>query len=89
MALGAIDALQKAGYKPGQVAVAGVDGTSAALDAIRAKWLTMSVLQSAKAQAQVALEDAAKFARKDYAQLYDWVPYEVIIPSNVEEFAAK
>ncbi|MBW8882017.1 MAG: substrate-binding domain-containing protein [Asticcacaulis sp.] len=89
MALGAIDALQKAGYKPGQVVVAGVDGTPGALDAIRSKWMTMSVLQNAKAQAQVAFEDAVKFVKKDYAQLYDWVPYEVIIPSNVETFASR
>lgn len=89
MALGAIDALQKAGYKPGQVVVAGVDGTSEALDAIRSHWMAMSVLQNATAQANQAFDDAVKFAKKDYAQLYDWVPYEVIIPSNVEQFAAK
>ena len=89
MALGAVAALQKAGYKPGQVAVGGVDGTVFALDAIKSGYLTMSVLQNAKAQAQQALNDAAKFANKDYAQLYDWVPYEVIIPANVDKYAAK
>ena len=89
MALGAIAALQKAGYKPGQIAVGGVDGTAFALDAIKSGYMTMSVLQNAKAQAQQALNDAAKFANKDYAQLYDWVPYEVIIPANVDKYAAK
>ena len=89
MALGAIDALKKAGYKPGQIAVGGVDGTAFALDAIKSGYLTMSVLQNAKAQAEQALNDAAKFANKDYAQLYDWVPYEVIIPANADKYAAK
>ena len=87
MALGAIDALKKAGYKPGQIPVGGVDGTAFALDSIKSGYLTMSVLQNAKAQAEQALNDAAKFANSDYAQLYDWVPYEVIIPTNVDKYA--
>ncbi|EGF93182.1 putative rhizopine-binding protein [Asticcacaulis biprosthecium C19] len=89
MALGAIDALQARGYKPGQIAIGGVDGTTFALDAVKSGWLTMSVLQNAEAQAQQTLVDAVKFANKEYAQLYDWVPYQVIIPSNVDTFMAK
>jgi len=89
MALGAIAALQKAGYKPGQVAVGGTDGTSFGLEAIKSGYLTLSILQNAKAQARQAFIDAAKFANNEYAQLYDWVPYELIIPSNVDSYAAK
>ncbi len=89
MAIGAIDALQKAHIPPGKVFVAGVDGTSDALDAMRSGYLTLSLLQSAHAQAVHALDDAKKFAGKQYAELYDWVPYELIIPSNLSQYAGQ
>jgi ribose transport system substrate-binding protein/inositol transport system substrate-binding protein len=89
MAIGAITALQKAKIPPGKIFVAGVDGTTDALDAMRSGYLTLSLLQSAKAQAVHALDDAKKFAGKQYAELYDWVPYELIIPSNLSQYAGQ
>lgn len=89
MALGAIDALQKAGKKPGEIQVAGVDGTTDALGAIRSGYLTLSLLQNARAQGAQALTDAKKFAGKQYAELYDWVPYELIIPTNIDQYAGQ
>ncbi|MGZ3298216.1 MAG: substrate-binding domain-containing protein, partial [Asticcacaulis sp.] len=89
MALGAIDALKKANIPAGKIAVAGVDGTADALAAIRSGYLTMSFLQNANAQGKQALTDAKAFAGKQYAELYDWVPYELIIPSNVAEYAGQ
>jgi len=87
MAIGAIDALKKAGIKPGKVLVAGVDGTPEALDAIRSGYLTLSLLQNAKAQGTQSLVDAKKFANRQYADFYDWVPYELILPTNVDQYA--
>lgn len=89
MALGAIDALKKAGKKPGEIQVAGVDGTADALGAISSGYLTLSLLQNAKAQGSQALADAKKFVGKEYAELYDWVPYELIIPSNIQQYAGQ
>jgi ABC-type sugar transport system substrate-binding protein len=89
MALGAIDALKKAGKKPGEIYVAGVDGTADALTAINSGYLTLSLLQNARAQGAQALADAKKFVSKDYAELYDWVPYELIIPSNIQQYAGQ
>lgn len=89
MALGAIDALKKAGKKPGEVYVAGVDGTADALVAINSGYLTLSLLQNARAQGAQSLADAKKFIGKEYAELYDWVPYELIIPSNVQQYAGQ
>ncbi len=89
MALGAIDALQKAKIPPGKILVAGVDGTADALSAIHSGYLTVSLLQNAKAQGEQALADAKKLAGKQYAELYDWVPYELIIPSNVATYAGQ
>ncbi len=89
MAIGAIAALQKAKIPPGKVLVAGVDGTSDALEAMRGGYMTLSLLQNANAQAVHALDDAKKFAGKQYAELYDWVPYELIIPSNLSQYAGQ
>lgn len=89
MALGAIDALKKAGKKPGDIYVAGVDGTADALLAINSGYLTLSLLQNAQAQGAQALADAKKFVGKEYAELYDWVPYELIIPSNIQQYAGQ
>ncbi len=89
MALGAIDALQKAKIPPGKILVAGVDGTADALAAIKSGYLTLSLLQNANAQGAQALNDAKKFAGKQYAELYDWVPYELIIPSNLTQYAGQ
>ena len=86
MALGAIAALQKAGYPAGKVAVGGVDGTADGLAAIKSGYLTMSLLQNAREQAAEAMADVKKLAQGQYAQLYDWVPYEIIIPSNLASF---
>ena len=87
MAVGAINALKKAHVPAGKVLVAGVDGTPDALDAIRSGYLTLSLLQNAKAQGEQSLVDAKKFANRQYADVYDWVPYELILPSNVEQYA--
>lgn len=87
MAVGAINALKKAKIPAGQVLVAGVDGTPDALDAIRSGYLTLSLLQNAKAQGAQSLIDAKKFATRQYADAYDWVPYELILPTNVEQYA--
>lgn len=89
MALGAIDALQKAKIPPGKIYVAGVDGTADALAAIKSGYLTVSLLQNANAQGTQALIDAKKFAARQYAELYDWVPYELIIPSNLTQYAGQ
>ena len=89
MAMGAIASLQKHHIPPGKIAVAGVDGTADALAAIKSGYLSLSLLQNANAQGEQALADAKKFSQKDYAQLYDWVPYELIIPSNVKDYAGQ
>ncbi|WP_443751141.1 substrate-binding domain-containing protein [Asticcacaulis solisilvae] len=86
MAMGAINALKKANIPAGKILVAGVDGTPDALEAIKSGYLTLSFLQNARAQAAQALVDAKKVANKQYAEFYDWVPYELIIPTNVDSY---
>jgi putative xylitol transport system substrate-binding protein len=64
MALGAIEAIKAAGLKVGDFAIAGVDGVTDAINAVKAGEMA-SILQDANAQAQGALDVAIKAAEKN------------------------
>ncbi len=63
MALGAIEAIKSANLKTEDFAIAGIDGITDALTAVKAGTMT-SILQDASAQAQGALDLAIFHARK-------------------------
>lgn len=64
MALGAIEAIKAAGLDVGDFAIAGIDGVTDALHAVKEGTMT-SILQDARAQAQGALDLAIFHATKD------------------------
>jgi putative xylitol transport system substrate-binding protein len=72
MALGAIEAIKSANLKTEDFAIAGIDGITDALTAVKAGTMT-SILQDASAQAQGALDLAIFHARKG-----DYKPESVI-----------
>ncbi|KXF75782.1 sugar ABC transporter substrate-binding protein [Paramesorhizobium deserti] len=76
MALGAIEAIKAANLKTEDFAIAGIDGITDALHAVKAGTMT-SILQDARAQAQGALDLAIFHARKgDYKPESDiWAQY--------------
>ena len=76
MALGAIEAIKAAGMKPTDFAIAGIDGVTDALTAVKEGTMT-SILQDARAQAQGALDLAIFHAKKgDYKPQSDiWAQY--------------
>lgn len=76
MALGAIEAIKSAGLKVEDFAIAGIDGVTDALTAVKAGTMT-SILQDARAQAQGALDLAIFNAKKgDYKPQSDiWAQY--------------
>ncbi|WP_104663523.1 substrate-binding domain-containing protein [Ensifer adhaerens] len=76
MALGAIEAIKSAGLKVDDFAIAGIDGVTDALTAVKEGTMT-SILQDARAQAQGALDLAIFQARKgDYKPQSDiWAQY--------------
>ncbi|MDP1732391.1 MAG: substrate-binding domain-containing protein [Devosia sp.] len=76
MALGAIEAIRAAGLNVGDFAIAGIDGITDALNAVKAGDMA-SILQDARAQAQGALDLAIFRARGgDYEPQSDiWVTY--------------
>lgn len=85
MALGAVEALKAAGLA-GKVLVGGVDGSREAVEAVRSGEMLCTVFQNGPAQGSRAVADAAKLARGEHAQQYDWVPYEIIVAGNAEQY---
>lgn len=77
MALGAIEAIKAAGLDEKSFAIAGIDGITDALRAVKAGEMT-SILQDARAQAQGALDLAIFHAKKgDYKPQSDiWATYK-------------
>jgi putative xylitol transport system substrate-binding protein len=67
MALGAIEAIKSAGLKTSDFSIAGIDGITDALHAVKAGTMT-TILQDARAQAQGALDLAIASARKGDAK---------------------
>lgn len=76
MALGAIEAIKSAGLNVNDFAIAGIDGVTDALTAVKEGTMT-SILQDARAQAQGALDLAIFQAKKgDYKPQSDiWAQY--------------
>lgn len=65
MALGAIEAIKAAGLNVEDFAIAGIDGVTDALNAVKAGEMA-SILQDGSAQAQGALDVAIKAVQPDY-----------------------
>ena len=63
MAIGAIEALKEAGYKPGEVLVSGGDGDKAALKLIKEGWLTCTIDKMPEIEATTAYETVIALAK--------------------------
>ncbi|MDQ0394891.1 substrate-binding domain-containing protein [Labrys monachus] len=75
MALGAIEAIKSQGMNTSDFAIAGIDGITDGLLAVKAGEMT-SILQDARAQAQGSLDVAAKLADPSYQPQSDiWQQY--------------
>ncbi len=83
MALGAIEAIKAAKLKVGDFAIAGIDGVTDALNAVKQGTMT-SILQDARAQAQGALDLAIFQAKKgNYKPESDiWTQYPAMPFNN-------
>ncbi|WP_342654913.1 sugar ABC transporter substrate-binding protein [Pseudomonas sp. F3-2] len=87
MAIGASMALKQAGKKPGDVLVAGVDGTPDGLSAVKKGDLTISVFQDGKGQGEGSIDAAVKLARKEtLPEQAIVIPFRLITPENVSTF---
>ncbi len=85
MAIGAAMALKQAGQ--GSTPVVGIDGLPDGLAAIKRGQLAASVFQDPKAQASSAITAALRMIKGEAVEPDIWVPYQLIKPEQVEEFA--
>jgi inositol transport system substrate-binding protein len=89
MAIGAIQAIKAAGIDMATVQIGGVDATQDALAAMQAGDLDVTVFQNAGAQGSGALEAAVKLAAGEAVEQKVWVPFELVTPANVADYASK
>lgn len=87
MAVGAAQALKNAGADFDSIVIAGVDGTIDAKAMIETGEIDHTVFQNAAGQGSGAVEAALKFARGEEAEKVNYIPFELITPENLAEFA--
>ena len=89
MAIGAIQALKAGGVDMTTVIVGGVDATQDALAAMQAGDLDATVFQDAAGQGSGAVNAALALARGEAVEQKVYVPFLLVTPANVADFAAK
>jgi len=89
MAIGAIQALKAGGVDMTTVIVGGVDATQDALAAMQAGDLDVTVFQDAAGQGSGAVNAALALARGEAVEQKVYVPFLLVTPANVADFAAR
>ena len=89
MAIGAIQALKAAGKDMKDYVIAGVDATQDALAAMQAGDLDVTVFQDAAGQGQGAVDAALKLAAGEKVEKKVYIPFKLVTPDNVAEYASK
>ncbi len=89
MALGAIQAIKAAGIDMATVQIGGVDATQDALAAMQAGDLDVTVFQNAAGQGAGALDAATKLAAGEAVEQKVYIPFELVTPANLADYAAK
>ncbi|PLU03413.1 rhizopine-binding protein [Sinorhizobium medicae] len=88
MAIGAIQAMKAAGIDMSKVVVGGIDATPDGLAAMAAGDLDVTVFQNAIAQGAAAMDAAVALARDQKTERQIWVPFELVTPENMKDYAA-
>jgi inositol transport system substrate-binding protein len=89
MAIGAIQALKAAGVSMDDVIVIGIDATQDGLAAMAAGDLDATVFQNARGQSASAVDAAVALVRGDPVEKQVWVPFELVTPKNMADYASK
>ncbi|MGU7815880.1 sugar ABC transporter substrate-binding protein [Burkholderia sp. AW49-1] len=87
MAIGAINALKAARKLTPRTVVAGIDATPDGLAAMKSGDLKVSVYQNAAGQGAQAVATALKLAKKQPVDRYVNVPFELVTPENMNQYA--
>lgn len=89
MAIGAIQALKAAGISMDDVVVGGVDATQDALAAMAAGELDVTVFQDAAGQGSGSIDAALQLARGEEVDQKVYIPFELVVPSNMDQYMAR
>ncbi len=87
MAIGAINALKAARKWTPKTVVAGIDATPDGLASMKSGDLKVSVYQNAAGQGAQAVAAALKLAKKQPVDRYVNVPFELVTPENMNQYA--
>ena len=89
MAIGAIQAMKAANVDMKMMIVGGIDATQDALAAMQAGDLDVTVFQDAAGQGAGAIDAALALAKGKAVDQKVYVPFQLVTPSNVADFAKK
>ena len=89
MALGAINALKKAGISPKDVPVGGVDATQEALKSMQDGDLAVTVFQDAAGQGKGSIDTALKLAAGEKVEKKVYIPFQLVTPANIKDYLSK
>lgn len=87
MAIGAINALKAVRKWTPKTIVAGIDATPDGLASMKSGELKVSVYQNASGQGTQAVAAALKLAKKQNVDRYVNVPFELVTPDNMNQYA--
>lgn len=88
MAIGALLAAKKLGFKDEDILIVGIDATPDAL-AYLGNGLDATVYQSASGQGRLSAEMAYKAALSEEVLKYNWIPFELVTPEMKEQYINK
>ena len=88
MAIGALLAAKKLGFKDEDILIVGIDATPDAL-AYLGNGLDATVYQSASGQGRLSAEMAYKAALSEDVPTYNWFPFELVTPEMKEQYINK
>ncbi|MGI6077544.1 MAG: substrate-binding domain-containing protein [Fastidiosipilaceae bacterium] len=86
MALGAIEAMKSVGIDPSEKPVVGIDATQAALQAMQAGDLAMTVFQDAKGQGAGGIRAAVLMANGEEVPPQVYIPFIPVTPENMADY---
>ncbi|HBI06602.1 MAG TPA: rhizopine-binding protein [Erwinia persicina] len=89
MAIGAIMALDQSGKKKGSVLVGGIDATPDGLKAMASGKMQVTVFQDAVGQGKASVAVAQRMIKGDKVEAYYWIPFELVTPQNMKQYADK
>lgn len=86
MGIGVVNALQDAGYSPGDVLVNGCDGQTQAVEFITQDWMLFTVFQSPAEDAATAMRTMEKILDGEDIPYWNYMETPIIDGSNAEDY---